>query len=407
MGHFTSDDTQVLHGHSSDPWCSAISTPIVQSTSFRQTKIGGTGHAYSRVSNPTVDALEAALGGLENAPPALAFSTGLAAESTLLFALLKAGDHAVVGGTVYGGTVRLFQRILAPLGVTCTFVDASDVAQVKAALRPETKIVWVESPANPTLALTDIRAVAALTKPRGIKLVVDNTFFTAALLKPLDLGADISVYSTTKHIDGHSAALGGAVVSRDEEVLAAVRFTRKSIGTIQTPFNAYLTLQGLRTLPLRIRQHSENAQRLAEWLASHPAVSRVNYPGLATFPQKALAAAQHGAHHGGVLSFELKGGTPAAIKVLETVKLCTLAEHLGSVETILTHPATMTHADVPAAQRLEVGISDGLIRISVGLEDPADIIADLQQALHAASTKADSQIEPIAPIAGGVLCPTR
>ena len=394
---FSSLDTQALHGHTTDPWCRSLSTPIIQSTTFKQDKIGATDvYCYSRVSNPTVDALEAALGGLENALPAACFATGLAAETALLLSLLKAGDHAVVGGTVYGGTVRLFQRIFAPLGITCTFVDASEARNIERAIRTNTRVVFIETPANPTLQLTDIRAVAALTRPRGIPLIVDNTFLTPAIQRPLDLGADITVYSTTKHIDGHSAALGGSVVTRDKDILANVKFIRKSTGAIQTPFNAYLTLQGVRTLPLRIRQHSINALEVARWLESNDAVSVVNYPGLKTFPQRTLAESQHGVFHGGIVSFELKGGTPAAVKVLEGVRLCTLAEHLGSVETILTHPATMTHADVSAAQRHEVGIADGLIRISVGLEDPSDIIRDLEQAITASSsvtTQIESKIE--------------
>lgn len=390
---YESLDTQALHGHTTDPWCRSLSVPIVQSTTFKQEEIGATGvHCYSRVSNPTVDALEAALGGLENALPAICFSTGLAAETALLLALLRNGDHAVCGGTVYGGTVRLFQKILAPLGISCTFVDASDARNIEKAIQPNTRLVFIETPANPTLQLTDIRAVSAITKARKIPLVVDNTFLTPAIQRPLDLGADVTVYSTTKHIDGHSAALGGSIVTRDKALHEHIKFIRKSTGAIQTPFNAYLTLQGVRTLPLRIRQHSINALEVAKWVASHDAVSVVNYPGLKEFPQRELAQSQHGECHGGVISFELKSGIPGAIKVLEGVRLCTLAEHLGSVETILTHPASMTHADVPAAQRRKVGISDGLIRISVGLENPADIICDLEQAF-ARATSVPSNIE--------------
>jgi len=359
---------------------------IIQSTSFRQSGVGDpVTHAYSRCSNPGVDELEAALGALEAALPAVTFGTGLAAETALFFSVLKQGDHVVLGDCIYGGTTRLVQQLLAGLGITHTFVPATDIERLATAITPSTKLVFIETPANPTLVLTDVAAVARVCKARGVLLAVDNTFLTPVILRPLDLGADICVYSTTKHIEGHGAALGGALVTRDAELDKRFRFIRKSTGAIQSPLNAYLTLRGLRTLPLRLREHSASALRVAQWLERHHAVERVNYPGLSAFPQRALAAQLHttpfGELHGGVLSFELRGGVPAALAFLRAVRVCTLAEHVGSVESIVTHSATMTHADVPREQRLAAGISDGLVRLSVGLEDVCDIIADLDAAL--------------------------
>lgn len=348
------------------------------------------GHCYSRVSNPTVSVLETALGALEDAPASVCFATGLAAETALFLALLRSGDHVVLGEAIYGGTVRLAQQILGPLGITSTFVDTTDPANIEAAINPRTRLVFIETPANPTLVLTDIEAVARVTRRARILLAVDNTFLTPVLQRPLDLGADITVYSTTKHIEGHSTALGGAITSRDEALLERVRFIRKSTGAIQAPLGAWLTTRGLSTLPLRMRQHSKNALAVARWLSVHPNVSAVHYPGLASFPQAELARRQHhnprlgGAHHGGVIAFEVAGGTRAAQRVLTGVRLCALVEHVGSVETLITHPATMTHADVPPEHRRRVGISDGLIRLSVGLEEVEDILADLDRAIIAA-----------------------
>lgn len=381
--------TRAVHGGGeTDPWCGAINTPLVQSTTYVQEAVGRTrGHAYSRVSNPTVDALERQLGALEDAPPAVTFSTGLAAETALFLALLRAGDHAVVGGAVYGGTVRLFRQVLSELGVRADFVDATDVGNLARAITPRTRLVFIETPANPTLALTDISAAASIARAAGVPLVVDNTFLTPVIQRPLDLGADACVYSTTKHIEGHSTALGGSVTSRDEKLLERLRFLRKCTGSIQTPFQAWLTSRGLKTLPLRLKQHSANALTVARWLRQHPAVAQVNYPGLASFPQRELAQRQHrgplGELHGGLLSFELLP-THDPERAMNALELCSLVEHLGGVETLVTHPASMTHADVPREHRLAAGIADGLVRISVGLEEPADIIADLDRAFDAA-----------------------
>ncbi|MCA9272563.1 MAG: aminotransferase class I/II-fold pyridoxal phosphate-dependent enzyme [Phycisphaerales bacterium] len=363
--------------------------PIVQSTTYIQPALDGyAGPTYSRVDNPTVAELERILGGLESAPPSVTFGSGLAAETALFLATLKAGDHAVVGEAVYGGTTRLFQQLLSELGVDATFVDSTDAQAVRAAIKANTKLVFVESPANPTLSITDIRAVSEIAHEAGALCAVDNTFLTPVLQKPLDLGADISVYSTTKHIEGHSAALGGAVTSRNERLNEKLRWVRKCTGGIIAPFNAWLTLQGLKTLPLRLERQSQNAQVVAEWLSETEGVERVCYPGLNGFTQRTLADAQHETIrgerlHGGVIAFELAGGLEAGKELLRSLELCRLVEHVGSVETLVTHPATMTHADVPRAQRKRFGLTDGLVRLSVGLEDPSDIIADLAKAIEA------------------------
>jgi cystathionine beta-lyase/cystathionine gamma-synthase len=367
-------------GQRPDPTTGAILTPIVQSTTFVQPGVNEhKGFTYSRAANPTVDALERALGAIEDAPPAVAFATGMAAITTLFLSLLKSGDHVLVSDVVYGGTVRLCQQVLDGLGINVTFVDTSNPAAVKSAITPRTALVFVETPANPTLKLTDIQAVAAAiheaadtTGPRPL-LAVDNTFLTPVLFRPLDLGADITVYSTTKYIEGHNATVGGSLSTRDPAILDRFRLIRKTLGCIQAPQEAWLTIRGLKTLPLRIERHSRSAQSIAEWLERHPRVNRVLYPGLESFPQHALAKRQHPLH-GGILSFEIDAGVPAAL---------------------VTHPVSMTHGDVPRAAREAAGITDGLIRLSVGLEDPRDIIADLEQAIAAALDEASPALSPV------------
>jgi cystathionine beta-lyase/cystathionine gamma-synthase len=363
----------------------ALVAPLVQSTTFVQHELGDGScqHAYSRVSNPTVDHLESALGLLEDAPPAVCFSSGLAAESGLFTALLGAGDHVVVGQAIYGGTVRLLREIFARFGVSHTFVDSSDPLQVARAIGRSTRLIFLESPANPTMLLSDIQEISWIGRGAGVPVAVDNTFLTPVLQQPLELGADISVYSTTKFIDGHSLALGGAIVTRDTDLLDRLRFVRKSCGTIQTPYNAWLTSRGIKTLPLRLQRHSENALRVARWLKAQPCVTVVNYPGLDDFPQRDLAERLHRGGHGGVLSFELEGGLSAATEFLRHLQLFSLVEHVGSVESLVTHPVTMTHADVPDEQRLASGITPGLFRLSIGLEDAADLIDDLARAMEA------------------------
>ncbi len=364
-------------------------TPLVesicQSTTYVQKELSSeVTCTYSRVDNPTVAALETTLGRLENAPPAVCFSSGLAAETALFLALLRAGDHIVLSQAIYGGTVRLIRELFSGLGVEADFVDATDPDNIARVIRHNTKLVFIETPANPTLCLNDIEAISEITQSHGIPLAVDNTFLTPVLQQPMELGADISVYSTTKHIEGHSAALGGALVTRDEDLLERLRWVRKSTGTIQTPQNAWVTLRGIKTLPLRIQQHSRHAVVIAHALADDPRLITVNYPGLESFPQSELAARQHRGGHGGVISFEIEGGYETTCRFLKAVKLCTLVEHIGSVETLLTHPASMTHADVPRDQLAAVGLTPGLVRLSVGLEDPHDILADLFAAIDVA-----------------------
>lgn len=382
--------TLAIHGGvSPDAAFGAILTPIYQSTTYVQEAVGvHKGFTYSRAANPTVDALERALGALEDTPPAVCFATGMAAITTLFLSILKSGDHAVISDFVYGGTVRLFQQLLGGLGIDYTFVDASRPELVDQAITPRTKIVFIETPGNPTLKLVDIAAIAEVAHRHGVKLAVDNTFLTPVLQPIFELGADISVLSTTKYIEGHNSTVGGSLATRDEKLLERLRLIRKTTGCIQSPQEAWLTLRGLKTLPSRIRQHSENALVVAQWLEAHPAVAHVSYPGVASFPQRELAERQHVAH-GGMLAFEIKAGAEAAITLMNSVKLCSLAENLGAVETLITHPVSMTHADVPAEKRLEIGITDGLIRLSVGLEAPEDIIADLEQALAIATESAE------------------
>lgn len=382
--------TVVIHGgRTPDPSTGAILTPIFQSTTFVQEAVGEhKGFTYSRAANPTVDALEKALGALTGTPPAVCFGTGLAATVTLFLSILKSGDHIVLSDVVYGGTVRLVEQLLNGLGITHTFVDASDPANVTAAITKNTKLVFIESPANPTLKLVDIEAVSAVSHAAGVRVVVDNTFLTPALQRSLELGADIELLSTTKYIEGHNATVGGSLATHDTALLDRFRFIRKTLGCIQSPFEAWLTLRGLKTLPIRMKAHSENALVVAQWLEQHPAVARVNYPGLDSFPQKALAEKQQ-AGFGGMLSFELHGGAEAGITLMNSVELCSLAENLGAVETLITHPVSMTHGDVPVAQRKKVGITDGLVRLSVGLESPVDIIRDLEQALEKAQRVAE------------------
>ena len=387
--------TAVRGGVAPDPNTGAVLTPIYQSTTYHQEAVGvHRGFTYSRAANPTVSALEAALGALEDAPPAVCFATGMAAISTLFLAALKAGDHVIVSDVVYGGTVRLFQQVLANFGVDASFVDTAGLEAVVDAIQPNTRLIFIETPANPTLKLTDIAAIANVAHAAGVKLAVDNTFLTPVAQRPLELGAHITLLSTTKYIEGHNSTVGGSIATRDPVLLERLRLVRKTLGCIQSPQEAWLTLRGLKTLPLRLQQHSANAQRVADWLEQHPKVARVHYPGLASFPQFELAQKQQ-ALAGGMLAFELKGGAQAGIQLMNTVRLCILAENLGAAETLITHPVSMTHSDVPCEIRERTGISDGLVRLSVGLENPADIIADLENALAAIPATAGlKEVEP-------------
>ena len=376
--------TLAIHGgRSLESHSNSILFPIFQSATFVHEEVGvDKGFSYSRVGNPTVDALERAIGALEGTPPAVCFRTGMAAISTLFFSLLKAGDHVIISDVVYGGTVRLFVEVINRLGVSHSSVDTSVPENVEAAITPATRVILIETPGNPTMKLTDIAAIAAIARQHSILMAVDNTFLTPVLQRPLELGADISVLSTTKYMEGHNSSVGGSLATKDEALLERFRLIRKTLGTIQAPLDAWLTLRGLRTLPFRMRLHSENAQKVAGWLEAHPAVARVHYPGLASFPQKALADRQQRAS-GGMLSFELKAGAEAALHVMNKVKLCSRAESMGALETLITHPVTATHSDIPSEIRERWGITESLVRVSVGLEAPEDIIADLDQAIEA------------------------
>jgi cystathionine beta-lyase/cystathionine gamma-synthase len=377
-------ETLALHaGTAPDPATGAILTPIYQSTTYVQEAVGvHKGYTYSRSGNPTVSALERRLAALEGADHATCYGTGLAATTVLALALLQAGDRAVLSDVVYGGTVRLFQQVLAKFGVVAEFVDASDLRLLEAALRRPTRLVFLETPANPTLKLVDIQEASRLAHAAGALVTVDNTLLTPALQRPLDLGADVVLHSTTKFIEGHNATVGGALITRSAEIGERLAFLRNAIGAIQSPFPAWLTLQGVKTLPLRMERHSTNALHVAHFLLGHPRVTRVRYPGLDSFPQRELARRQQKSG-GALLAFEVEGGAEAGVRVLNSVRLCALAENLGAAETLITHPATMTHAAVPAEQRLATGITDGLIRLSVGLENPEDIVNDLRRALAA------------------------
>jgi cystathionine beta-lyase/cystathionine gamma-synthase len=377
--------TRVIHGGlSPEPGTGAILTPIYQSTTFVQEAVGkDKGFTYSRTSNPTVSALERNLGEFEQSLPAACFSTGMSAIMVLFLATMKAGDHVVVSDVVYGGTVRLLRQVLADFGVRTTLVDTARLELLEAAITPETRLVLIESPANPTLKLTDIAGAARIAHARGALLAVDNTLLPG-LQDPFALGADVIVYSTTKYIEGHNCTVGGALLTRDQALADKIRFLQNAVGVIQAPFESWLTLRGIKTLPLRMRQHSEGALTVAQFLENHPRVRNVAYPFLESFPQVELARRQQKSG-GGMIAFEVEGGTEAGIRVMSSVRLCSLAESLGAVETLVTHPASMTHAVIPPEERQAIGIGDGLIRLSVGLEDPADIIADLDQALSLSS----------------------
>jgi cystathionine beta-lyase/cystathionine gamma-synthase len=387
--HKLQDSTVAIHGgRSLDSHARSILFPLYQTSTFVHDAVGvDKGFSYSRVSNPTVDALEKVLGVIEGTPPAVCFRTGMAAITTLLLSVLKAGDHAVISEVVYGGTRRLFREVLGNLGINASFVDTSDTANVEAAITPATRIVLIETPGNPTLKLTDIEAISRIAKRHSILFAVDNTFLTPILQKPLELGADISILSTTKYIDGHNATVGGSIATHDEKLLERIRLVRKTAGTTQAPFEAWLTLQGIKTLPARLKLQCEGASLIARWLEKHPAVEYAYYPGLGSFAQKALAEKQQRAP-GAIIAFELKGGVEAAIRALNSVQICSLAESLGGLETLITHPSSTTHADVDPELRRRLGITDGLVRLSVGLEAPEDIIADLKQAFAAAASSA-------------------
>jgi len=374
---------QVHAGVEPDPITGAILTPVYQSTTFVQESVDkylAKGYSYSRSGNPTVAALEKKISILENGKATTCYATGMAAIQAVIQATLSAGDHAIVSDVAYGGTYRLCTTVYARYGVEFSFVDTSNPAAVAAAVKGNTRLILTETPANPTLKLTDIAAISEIARERGVVHAVDNTFLTPFYQRPLDLGANLSVHSTTKYFDGHNATVGGAVVADSKELDAKIRYVQNAAGVIMSPWVAWLTMQGTKTLSIRMERQSANCQAIAEFLQSHPKVTTVRYPGLASFPQHELAKRQ-ATGFGAMLWFEVEGGVAAGKQLMDSVELCTLAENLGSVETLITHPVTMTHADVEEAERKRVGITDGLVRLSVGLEDVDDLIADLRGAL--------------------------
>jgi cystathionine gamma-lyase len=377
--------TLVVHaGQSPDPSTGAIMTPIFNSATFVQTEPGKhKGYEYSRSGNPTRAALEACLASLEGGKHGLAFSSGSGAHATALH-LLSPGDHVVCGDDVYGGTYRLFENVFRPsAGIETTFVPLENPASLAAALRPNTRMVWLETPTNPLLRIIDLRACINIATDASIPVWVDNTFATPALQRPLELGATAVVHSTTKYLNGHSDVVGGAIVVNDSELHARLAYLQNAIGAVPGPNDAWLVLRGIKTLDVRMERHCKNAAAVAEFLAPDPRVSRVNYPGLPDHPQHDIAARQMRGF-GGMVSFELKGGLEAARRVVSSTRLFSLAESLGGVESLIEAPALMTHASIPRELRLERGLTDGLVRLSVGIEDPDDLIGDLQQALEKA-----------------------
>jgi len=374
-------DTQCVRaGISPDPSTGAIVPPIFQSATYVLEEVGKTkGYDYTRSSNPTRATLEAALAGVEGGKYAACFASGMSAVDAVL-RTLSSGDHVVCSDDVYGGVSRLFNTILTRHGMSFSYVNTSQPELVREAMRPNTKLIWIETPTNPLLKVSDVEVLAKIAHERGIKLAVDSTFATPALLRPFEWGADIVMHSTTKYLSGHNQIIGGAVITNDPDFNTAMHYQQKAIGAVPSPFDCWLTLAGLKTLHLRMARHSANGLQVARYLEAHAQVARVSYPGLESHPGHAVAKRQMSGFSG-MISFELKGGIAAGRALMNAVKLCSLAESLGAVETMITHPATMTHVDVPVADRHARGLTDGLVRLSVGIEDCADIIADLEQAL--------------------------
>ena len=376
---------QVHAGVTPDPTTGAILTPIHQSTTFVQPSVDeymAKGFTYSRSGNPTVQALQEKINVLEGGFATSAFATGMAATNAVFMSMLNAGDHVVISDVAYGGTYRLATQVYTRFGIDLTFVDSADPDAVAAALTDNTRLIFTETPANPTLKYTDLAGVSEVARAAGIPHAVDNTFLTPYYQRPFEHGADLIVHSTTKYFDGHNATVGGAVVSATEDLAEKVGFIQNSTGTIMSPMVAWITLQGTKTLSARMDRQSASAMEIAEFLEGHPKVEKVAYPGLASFPQHALAVKQ-ATGFGAMAWFEVAGGAEAGKKLMDSVKVWTLAENLGSVESLVTHPVTMTHAAVEKSERERVGITDGLVRLSVGLEDVEDLIDDLDQGLAA------------------------
>jgi len=377
-------DTKVVHaGIVPDPTTGSILPPIYETATYVLPEVGqDKGFDYTRSSNPTRQVLEENLAAIESADHAISFASGMAAVDACL-KLLASGDHVVCGDDVYGGVTRHFDNVLSFYGLQFTYVDTTDPEAVRSAMTPKTRMLWIETPTNPLLKVTDMEAMVAVAREHGILLGVDSTFATPVFLRPLEFGADIVMHSTTKYLSGHNQIIGGVLATNSREIYDKMKFIQKTIGAVSSPFDCWLNLSGLKTLHLRMQRHEESAMQVATFLESHAKIERVLYPGLPSHPQHAVAKAQMSGFSG-MITFELTGGTEAGKQLMNHVKLCGLAESLGSVETMITHPASMTHADVPPEDRRRRGLTDGLVRLSVGVEDVEDIILDLEQALAVA-----------------------
>ena len=375
-------DTKVVRaGILPDPSTGAIVPPIYQSATYVLEEVGkDKGYDYTRASNPTREVLENNLAALDGGKYGICYASGMAAVDSMM-KLFTSGDHIICSDDVYGGVSRLYNNLLVNYDLSFTYVNSSNPQEVEEAIQENTKLIWIETPTNPLLKVTDLYAVGKIAKKHGILYGVDSTFSTPALLRPLEFGADITMHSTTKYLSGHNQIIGGVLITNNEELSEKFKFIQKTVGAVRSPFDCWLTLLGIKTLSLRMNRHCENAQAIGEFLESHPKVERVTYPGLPSHPQHDIAKEQMEGYSG-MISMELKGGIPAGIALMNNLELCSLAESLGAVETMITHPATMTHADVPKEERLARGLTDGLVRLSVGIEDKDDIIGDLKQALE-------------------------
>ncbi len=373
--------TKAIHaGIEPDPTTGAIMTPVYLTSTYVQSAPGQhKGYEYSRSDHPTRAVLERNLAALEGVEYGLAFASGLAAENTILN-LLKAGDHVVATRDLYGGTYRLFEQVWRKYGIEFSYADGEDLDALRRAFRPNTRLLWIETPSNPLLSIVDLEAVCQLAHEHGALAVVDNTFATPYLQRPFEFGADIVVHSTTKYLGGHSDVVGGAICVRDKALYEQMKFYQNAVGAVPGPLDCFLVLRGIKTLALRMRQHCENARRIAEYLAHHPEVVQVRYPGLPSHPRHEIVRRQM-SDFGGMVTMELKGGVERAMRFMSSTRLFALAESLGGVESLMCHPATMTHASIPPEERARIGISDALIRLSVGIEDVDDLLEDLEQAI--------------------------
>jgi cystathionine gamma-lyase len=375
-----------------DPTTGAIVPPIYETATYVLPEVGrNLGFDYTRASNPTRQLLEEQMAAIEGLKYATAFASGLSAIDAMI-RLFASGDHIVCSDDVYGGVSRLYNRLWKQFGLTFSYVNTSDPAEVEGAIRPETKLVWIETPTNPLLKVSDVEAVGRIAHAHDCLYGVDSTFATPYHLRPAEYGADIVMHSMTKYLSGHNLIIGGMLLTNDESLQEQFKFCQKAVGAVPSPFDCWLTMEGLKTLSLRMARHSANAMQVAEYLEAHPKVEKVTYPGLASHPMHEVAARQMRNGYSGMISFELVGGIEAGRKLMNSVELCALAESLGSVESMITHPATMTHAEVPKEERLARGLTDGLVRLSVGVEDVQDIIADLEQALATVSRSSGQKL---------------